>query len=60
MRPVSISFRCFGPYIDEQTILFDELAENGLFLICGETGSGKTTILDAISDAVSRSSMADV
>ena len=52
MRPVSISFRCFGPYVDEQTILFDELAENGLFLICGETGSGKTSILDAICCAL--------
>ena len=52
MKPVSISFSCFGPYIHEQTVRFDRLAEYGLFLICGETGSGKTTILDAMCCAL--------
>ena len=52
MKPISVRFRCFGPYIEEQTIRFDELAEHGLFLICGETGSGKTTILDAMCCAL--------
>ena len=44
MRPVQVRFRGFGPYLDEQVIRFDELAEYGLFLICGETGSGKTAV----------------
>ena len=52
MKPISVRFRCFGPYIDEQVIRFDELAESGLFLICGETGAGKTTILDAVCCAL--------
>ena len=52
MKPISIRFRCFGPYINEQKIDFDRLAEQGLFLICGETGSGKTTILDAMCCAL--------
>ena len=52
MKPISISFRCFGPYINKQEIYFDRLAEQGLFLICGETGSGKTTILDAMCCAL--------
>ena len=52
MKPISVRFRCFGPYIEEQTICFDRLAEYGLFLICGETGSGKTTILDAMCCAL--------
>ncbi len=52
MRPISVRFRCFGPYIEEQKIDFDELAASGLFLICGETGSGKTTILDAMCCAL--------
>ena len=52
MKPISVRFRCFGPYINEQVIRFDQLAEYGLFLICGETGSGKTTILDAMCCAL--------
>ena len=52
MRPVSLRFQCFGPYMDEQFIDFTRLAESGLFLICGETGAGKTTILDAMCCAL--------
>ena len=52
MKPVSIRFRCFGPYMAEQYIDFEELEKNGLFLICGETGAGKTTILDAMCYAL--------
>ena len=52
MKPVSIRFRCFGPYMAEQFIDFEELQKNGLFLICGETGAGKTTILDAMCYAL--------
>lgn len=52
MKPISIRFKCFGPYLQEQFIDFTQLEKSGLFLICGETGSGKTTILDAISYAL--------
>ncbi len=52
MKPVSIRFKCFGPYMTEQYIDFALLEKNGLFLICGETGSGKTTILDAMCYAL--------
>ena len=52
MRPISVRFQCFGPYMQEQFIDFEELEKNGLFLICGETGAGKTTILDAICYAL--------
>ena len=52
MKPVSVRFKCFGPYMDEQFIDFRKLEKNGLFLICGETGSGKTTILDAMCYAL--------
>ena len=48
MKPVSVKFRCFGPYMEEQFIDFEKISESGIFLINGETGSGKTTILDAI------------
>lgn len=52
MRPVSVRFACFGPYMEEQYVDFEALRKNGLFLICGETGAGKTTILDAICYAL--------
>lgn len=52
MRPVSVRFQCFGPYMAEQFVDFEAMEKNGLFLICGETGAGKTTILDAICYAL--------
>ena len=52
MKPVSVRFKCFGPYVDEQFIDFKDLQKSGLFLICGETGAGKTTILDAMCYAL--------
>ena len=52
MKPISVRFKCFGPYMDEQFVDFEELGNKGIFLICGETGSGKTTILDAICYAL--------
>lgn len=52
MKPISVRFKCFGPYMDEQFVDFEELSSKGIFLICGETGSGKTTILDAICYAL--------
>ena len=52
MRPISVEFQAFGPYKGTETINFDLLSQNGPFLICGETGSGKTMILDAITFAL--------
>jgi exonuclease SbcC len=52
LKPILLKFRAFGPYIEEQTIDFNELSKVGLFLICGETGSGKTVILDAMTYAL--------
>jgi len=42
----------FGPYSQEQLIDFRELGRQRFFLIHGPTGSGKTTILDAICYAL--------
>lgn len=52
MKPLVVKFQAFGPYKNEQVIDFEKLSKQGLFLICGETGSGKTTILDAITFAL--------
>ncbi|MEA5067128.1 MAG: AAA family ATPase, partial [Eubacteriales bacterium] len=51
MRPLKLTMSAFGCYADVQTIDFAELGV-GLYLIAGETGSGKTTIFDAISFAL--------
>ena len=52
MRPIKIEFQAFGPYADYEVVDFTKVASNGLFLICGKTGTGKTTILDAITFAL--------
>lgn len=52
MKPLVVRFQAFGPYKNEQVIDFEQISKQGLFLICGETGSGKTTILDAITFAL--------
>ena len=52
MKPISVTFQGFGPYLERQTVDFRSVARNGLFLIRGETGAGKTTILDAICCAL--------
>ena len=52
MRPLFLEIQAFGPYKDRQTVDFAKLAESGLFLIKGPTGSGKTTIFDAMTFAL--------
>lgn len=52
MRPLRLLMEGFGPYARSQEIDFTRLQERPLFLIHGPTGSGKTTILDALSFAL--------
>jgi exonuclease SbcC len=42
----------FGPYKTAQHIDFDAFADDGIFLITGNTGAGKSSILDAICFAL--------
>lgn len=47
MRPIRLTMTAFGSYADTTEIPFSDL-KNGLFLVTGDTGAGKTTIFDAI------------
>lgn len=52
MKPLKLTIKAFGPYPGEQDLDFRILNDKSLFLIHGPTGSGKTTILDAITFAL--------
>ena len=51
MRPVRLEMSAFGSYAEKTSIDFSKI-KNGLFLITGDTGAGKTTIFDAITFAL--------
>ena len=59
MKPLRLEIQAFGPYVKMQTIDFEKLSENGIFLIKGPTGSGKTTIFDAMTFALYGGSSGD-
>ena len=48
MMPINLTLSAFGPYPNQININFESFQEDGLFLITGPTGSGKTMIFDAL------------
>lgn len=52
MRLHRLSVIAFGPFAGRETVDFDALARDGLFLLHGPTGAGKTSILDAVCFAL--------
>ena len=52
MKPLKLEMQCFGSFYESCEINFEELSRNRIFLITGRTGSGKTTILDAMCCAL--------
>ncbi|WP_163653471.1 AAA family ATPase [Listeria sp. PSOL-1] len=52
MRPLKLTMTAFGAYAGRETINFEELGNERIFVISGKTGAGKSTIFDAISYAI--------
>jgi exonuclease SbcC len=52
MRPHRLEITAFGPFAETAVVDFDELAAAGLMLLHGDTGAGKTSVLDALGYAL--------
>ena len=52
MRPLKLKMSAFGPYAGLTEVDFEKLGSNGLYLITGDTGAGKTTVFDAVCFAL--------
>lgn len=51
MKPLKLVMSAFGSYARETTVDFSQV-QQGIFLVTGDTGAGKTTIFDAITYAL--------
>lgn len=51
MRLHHLRIEAFGPFAEPVDVDFDELSSASVFLLCGATGAGKTTVLDAVTFA---------
>ncbi|MGA7207193.1 MAG: AAA family ATPase [Specibacter sp.] len=47
-----MEIQAFGPFAGRESVDFDTLGAQGLFLLNGPTGAGKTSVLDAVAFAL--------
>lgn len=52
MRLLTLEFQALGPFAGHHQIDFTRFEPSGLYLLRGQTGSGKSTIIDAITFAL--------
>ncbi|NVM98617.1 AAA family ATPase [Arthrobacter sp. SDTb3-6] len=52
MRIHRLEMQAFGPFAGREVVDFDALGAQGLFLLNGPTGAGKTSVLDAVAYAL--------
>ncbi|MEZ3161116.1 SMC family ATPase [Microbacterium sp. BWT-B31] len=52
MRLHSLELEGFGPFRDRQVVDFDGFRQDGIFLIAGRTGAGKSSVLDGVCFAL--------
>ena len=48
MRLHRLELEGFGPFRERQVVDFDAFAADGIFLIAGRTGAGKSSVLDGV------------
>lgn len=59
MKPIKLTMQAFGPFAGNVSIDFEKVYSDGVYLITGPTGSGKTSIFDAITFALYGSASGD-
>ena len=52
MRLHHLQMTAFGPFAGTVSVDFDALSDASVFLLCGDTGAGKTTVLDGVCFAL--------
>lgn len=60
MRPTKLIMNAFGPYKGKVELDFTKFGSSSIFLVSGPTGSGKTTIFDAITYALYNQASGDM